>query len=494
VIDVERMARGVVIAGIDRETPFEQIPPFGGYVLFGRDDPAVADVRRLTDGLRERVVPQSPPAIGIDQEGGRVVRLRRDVEPMPSMMALGAVDDLELASRAGEQVAFDLRRAGCTIDFAPVLDLALRARNTAIGTRSLGANAERVAEIGAAFGRGLARGGIAPCYKHFPGHGDTEEDSHVSVPSVDVDELVLRERDLVPFARVAAQAPAIMTGHVVVQALDSTAVASLSSSVSRDLLRSLGFGGVCITDCLTMAGAGDAVHAAVRALSAGADAVIVSRPLEHAQAVADAIARAVANGEVSLARLNEAYDRVMTLRSAASAPIPVDAFAPHPGVGREIARRAVTLIRGLAHADPLTSMVISFEGTTVDGVAPDATARPSLRTEAPALAQAELPLDPAAVSLDPVFERLESSRRRPIVIARRAHLHERQVDAIAAIVARYPDALIVSALEPFDVPLFGAAIHVVACYGDDAAAIGGLADVLFTNALPEGRLPVELGR
>ena len=125
------------------------------------------------------------------------------------MMALGAVDDLELAERAGEQVAFDLRRAGCTIDFAPVLDLALRARNTAIGTRSFGSDPERVAELGAAFGRGLTYGGIAPCYKHFPGHGDADDDSHVAVPSIDAPETMLRGRDVLPFARVAADAPAI---------------------------------------------------------------------------------------------------------------------------------------------------------------------------------------------------------------------------------------------------------------------------------------------
>ncbi|HEY1429094.1 MAG TPA: glycoside hydrolase family 3 N-terminal domain-containing protein, partial [Candidatus Tumulicola sp.] len=413
-IDIERLARGIVFAGIDRETPLEELPQFGGYVLFGRDDPSVADVRRTTDGLRERTAPEPPPVIGIDQEGGRVVRLRRDVEPMPSMMALGAVDDLELTSRAGEQVAFDLRRAGCTIDFAPVLDLALRARNTAIGTRSLGANPERVAELGAAFGRGLASGGIAPCYKHFPGHGDTEDDSHVSVPSIDATDAALRERDLTPFARVAARAPAIMTGHVIVRAIDANDVASASSAVT-DLLRSLDFGGVCITDCLTMAGAGVASEAAIRALYAGADAVIVSRPVAAADEVVAAVVRAVANGALTLQRLTQAYDRVTRLRAAATEPIAVEAFPPHPGIGREIARRAVTLIRGLAHVDPLTSMAISFEGATVDGIAPDAFSRPSLRSESPALAQATLPLDCDAGALAPVFERLTRSGRRPVV-------------------------------------------------------------------------------
>ncbi len=131
------------------------------------------------------------------------MRLRDGVEPMPPMMALGAADDLELARRAGEQIAFDLRRAGCTMDFAPVLDLALDPRNTVIGTRSFGADPQQVAELGAAFGRGLRAGGILPCYKHFPGHGATAVDSHEALPAIEADEATLRARDLVPFAAVA---------------------------------------------------------------------------------------------------------------------------------------------------------------------------------------------------------------------------------------------------------------------------------------------------
>jgi beta-N-acetylhexosaminidase len=488
---VERLARGVVFAGIDRDVASGDVPCFGGYVFFARDSSGIENVRRLANELRERFAPDLPPAIGIDQEGGRVVRLRRDVEPMPSMMALGAAGDLELAARAGEQVAFDLRRAGCTIDFAPVLDLALRARNTVIGSRSLGSNPQRVAELGASFGRGLERGGIAACYNHFPGHGDTENDSHVAVPAIDAAKSTLFERELIPFRRIAAESAAVMLGHLVVRSIDPDAVASASPGVVA-CLRDIGFAGVCFTDCLTMAGAGDAPGAAVRALVAGADAVIVSRPWQAAEAAAAAIIDAVATGRLSMDRLMEAHERVLGLRAAASEPIDLDAFPPHPGVGREIARRAVTLIRGLAHADPLTSAVVSFEGETVDGVAPDATTRPSLRSEAPALVDHVVPLDPSANAMEPVFLQLLHDGRRPIVMARRAHLYARQADAIASLVERFPDALIVSALEPFDIPAFGAARHVVACYGDDASAIGGLADVLFANALPEGQLPVTL--
>ena len=168
----------------------------------------IEEFRFFTDMLRAKSL-ETPPLIAIDQEGGPVARLRQGVEPIPSMMAVGATGDLELARRAGEQTAFDLRRAGCTMDFAPVLDLAIDPRNTVIGTRSFGAVPQRVAELGRAFANGLSGGGIVPCFKHFPGHGATSVDSHDALPLLASDESTLLERDLVPFAAVAREASAI---------------------------------------------------------------------------------------------------------------------------------------------------------------------------------------------------------------------------------------------------------------------------------------------
>ena len=115
-----------------------------------------------------------------------------------------------------------------------------------------------------------------------------------------------------------------------------------------------------------------------------------------------------------------------------------------------------------------------------------------MKREAPALAELTLSLDPAQAEMERVFATLAQSDRRPILLARRAHLHPEQAEAIAAVVARYPDALVVSLLEPFDLPFFASARHLLAAYGDDAASIGGLADVLFGNSMPAGKLPVAL--
>jgi beta-N-acetylhexosaminidase len=482
VSDIAEKTRAIILTGLtDLPTSREHVG-FAGHVLFSRNGESVAELRFFTDMLRAEYL-DAPPIIAIDQEGGTVARLREGVEVIPSMMALGAAGDLELAQRAGEQTAFDLRRAGCTLDFAPVLDLALDPSNTVIGTRSFGDNPQSVATFGAAFAAGLASGGITPCYKHFPGHGATSVDSHRALPVLDAGETTLLARELVPFAAVASKASAFMSAHVLVPELDAQRPATLSRSIATDLLRSkLGFNGVLVTDCLEMdalSGYGP-VQSAVEALIAGADLLLFSHHVELAIAAAAAIEKAVGDGRVPLRRLEEAHRRVMRLREGASPPLPIDAFAPHPNVGREIGRRAVTLLRGIPEADPSASVAVSF----------GADAAP-LQHEAPVLAGLCAPADPTPADIDRILTSLSQSGRRAIVLARRANLHPTQAQAIATILQLYPDAVVVSLAEPFDLPIFTEARHLLATYGDNAPSIGGLADVLFGNSVPTGHLPVS---
>lgn len=492
--DIATMARGTIAAGFDGLEYDPSLPRFGAYVLFARNVASLQQVRALTDALRARANGDgAEPLIAIDQEGGRVVRLREGVEAMPSAMALGATGDLELARRAGERVAFDSRRAGCTLDFAPVLDLARYPANTVIGTRSFGSDPQGVAAIGAAFVEGVQGGGVAACCKHFPGHGATPDDSHVALPAIEDDAPALLARDVAPFAALAPHCAAIMGTHGVVRAFDDLP-ATLSKRVITDLLRgALGFAGAYVTDCLQMSAlaAWGVPGAGVAALNAGADLLIVSHDPALAGETAERIERAVADGTLSLDRLREAYARVLRLRGNARPPIALDAEAPHPGIGREIGRRAITLVRGEARMDATATAVISFEGAVGEGIETAPAAAASLRRELPSLHEMRAPLDPGDDAAGALLEALTQTRRRPLLLARRAHLHPGQARAIARIVAAHPDAVVASLLEPWDVTLFAGTRHVVAAYGDDAPSLGGLADVLFDGRRAEGRLPVE---
>lgn len=501
--ELRDLAAGILCSGFDATTIDENLEerlralPLAGLILFARNIVSLEQTRALTGRIRDIYGSQPQPIIAIDQEGGRVARLRDGVEVLPSMMALAATGDLDLAQRAGEQLGFDLRRAGCNVDFAPVLDLALFGENTVIGARSFGDNPERVAALGAAFARGLESAGIVATYKHFPGHGSTAIDSHLDLPVIDLPEAVLRGRDLVPFARVLGGARAVMTAHIVVRAMDEERPATLSPRLLTGLLRDdLGFAGVCFTDCMEM----DAIRAsvgtaegAVQAVLAGADCILVSHSLDLARESVNRIVDAVASGRLSRERLQSAFDRVQRLRASLALPSELDAAPPHPGVGREIGRRAVTRLRGEAHAEPQRSVVVSFEGTTVEGAQGAHVQHASLaRICGSDMAELVVPLDPGKTQRDELLQSLERAGRRPIVMMRRAHIFAGQAEAVAAILRRYPDALIVSVREPFDALNLAGAAHVLCTYGDERPSIEGLAEVILGRETPGGTLPLEL--
>jgi beta-N-acetylhexosaminidase len=481
------LASGVIVTGFHgtRLSPAQrdalQRLPLAGYILFSRNLEDVAQARSLTDTLRGAT--PVPPIVAIDQEGGRVMRLRAGVEAIPTMMALGALDDAARAFEAGEALAHDLRRAGCTHDFAPVLDLALDPRNTVIGTRAFGSNGEMVARLGGALARGLETGGITATFKHFPGHGATAYDTHLGPARLDCDEAMLRARDLAPFAATLGDGVAIMAAHVAVPAIDGERPASLSRRFLTGILRDeWGFTGVCFTDCMQMdaiaRGVGT-VRGVTEAIAAGADCALVSHDPDLAVEAAHHLANAVERGDLPLERLREAHGRVMTLRARAQAPLDVQALAPHPGIGRRIAREAVTLVRGEPRADAAADLAIVF-------------GEASLAEHAPALEERTLDVDPDDSEIAATVAAVRSCERRPIVLAYRAHLYERQARAIDAILAHAPDSMVVSTGEPYDVPLFARARHVLACYGNEDVSLAGLSDVIFLGVPCAGVLPVAI--
>jgi len=481
------LASGVVVTGFSAARPNAtdlaalRRVPFAGYILFARNLEDVEQARALVDALRTPGHP--PPIVSIDQEGGRIMRLREGVEPMVPMMALGALGDTQLAFDAGQTLAHDLRRIGCTLDFAPVLDLALDSCNTVIGTRAFGTAVPLVRDLGRALARGLSHGGITPTFKHFPGHGATSFDTHLGPARLEVDRATLEARDLAPFAACMRDDAAVMAAHVAVPALDGDRPASLSRAFLTGVLRDAwGFNGVCFTDCMQMdaiaRGIGT-VRGVTEAIAAGADCALVSHDPQLAFEAVQHLADAVDRDEVARERLVQAYDRVMLLRKHASAPLDLDALAPHPGIGRRIAREAVTVVRGLPRADAAADIAVIFgEG--------------SLAAHAPALEERLVPVDPDDAQIAEITDAVRASNRRPIVLSYRAHLHPAQAQAIEEIRAHAPDAMIVSTAEPYDVRLFEQARHVIACYGNDRLTLAGLCDVIFLGEPCGGVLPVAV--
>jgi beta-N-acetylhexosaminidase len=241
------------------------------------------------------------------------------------MRTVGNTRDPELAHAVGGVIGRELSAVGIDLDFAPVLDVDTNPENPVIGSRSFDRDPETVAELAVSLARGLMDAGVAACGKHFPGHGDTHQDSHHELPHVAHDRERLRAVELVPFAAaVRAGFPAMMTAHVVMEAFDADAPATMSRAVVGGILREeLGFGGVVFTDDVDMrAIAGHfAVEEVARAcLLAGVDSFLCCQSVDVAHQMIDAIAAAVRSGAVPESRFAEASRRVETLTAQWAKP------------------------------------------------------------------------------------------------------------------------------------------------------------------------------
>ncbi len=253
-----------------------------------------------------------PLMVTLDGEWGPAMRVT-DAPRFPYNICLGAIADDNLLYDYGREVARQCRELGIGVDFAPVLDVNSNPRNPVIGYRSFGEDPERVSRLGVAFSRGLADGGVMPVGKHFPGHGDTDTDSHHALPVLNRTAQQLEQTELVPFRDyIAAGMPGIMTGHLTVPALDPTGTpASLSPAITTGLLKKrMKFNGIVFTDALAMKGAktSDEANNCVAALKAGADVLLQPRSL-----VSDiqAVVAAVKSGEISEKQVNNSCRKIL---------------------------------------------------------------------------------------------------------------------------------------------------------------------------------------
>jgi beta-N-acetylhexosaminidase len=299
----------------------------------------------------------------------------------PSNMAIGATGRDEDAHDVARAIGEEARAVGIQIDFAPVVDVNNNPNNPVINTRSFGEDPARVARLSALFVRGLEEAGAVATAKHFPGHGDTDVDSHVGLPIVGASMPRLDSVELVPFrAAIKAGAGLVMTAHIALPAVagDSTTPATLSPRIITGLLRdSLGFGGVTITDAMTMEGVGKGYtteQSSVLAVQAGAD--ILLKPSDPTRAI-DAVVAAVERGEISRGRIDSAARHVLALKArvglAANRYADLEALRDvvgspaHRALAAEVAQRAITLLRDRENLIPVRgsrALVIQYAPET----------------------------------------------------------------------------------------------------------------------------------
>lgn len=295
----------------------------GGIIYFRRNIKSLRQVSKLSNELQAISIKQRvglPLMISTDQEGGIVHQLIGGTY-FPGSMVLGATKNTELAERMGQAIAKELKTVGINMDFAPVLDVNCNSLNPVIGVRSFGEDPFWVAKLGVAFIKGVQAEEVIACGKHFPGHGDTVSDSHLTLPVVKHDRNHLEKVEFYPFTQaIQAGVDSIMTAHVCFPSIEpkEDIPATLSYNVLTNLLRKeLGYTGIIITDCMEMKAIADGFgtsEGAIMSIKAGSDIVLVSHSINKQKQAIEMVVEAVKKGEISEERINQSVLRILQLK------------------------------------------------------------------------------------------------------------------------------------------------------------------------------------
>jgi len=470
----------------------------GGVIYFGQNIRDAAQVAALSAGLQQAAGGQSPHLpllIGTDQEGGIVSRLAGVTTVFPGQMAAGATRDPALISAQDQATGAGMRALGINLDYAPVADVNVDPANPVIGIRSFGSRPALVADLTAAAVAGFHQAGEATVAKHFPGHGDTDVDSHTGLPVI---HHTLRQWwaiDAPPFqAAIRAGVDEIMIGHIKVPALDDSGQpASLSRKVVTGLLRDrLGYQGVVVTDSLQMAGVLQGhtpAQVAVQAVQAGCDQLLM--PGDPGVAY-HAVLRAVRRGRISLAQLDASVARVVSLKVARgllgepavspSAVAGLENTPPQRDLSQQLANRSITVVANRSQRPsgpggkdrllPLRSKRVYVAGPAAAGLTaalqPDLAASGGRIVAGPADAQVIVAATQDAVS-DPAQQQL-----------------------VHGLVATGTPVVVLATGLPYDLGLFAGMRAAVASYSGSAVSLSAAAAVLTGRLRPVGQLPVGI--
>lgn len=495
--------------GVD--TPAQVVEKYhlGGVLYFGYTGNVVdpAQLARFSNDLQEVAVGQRgrgvPLDLSIDQEGGVVARLLAPWTEFPGNMAAGASGADDLVEQQWAVTGEELRAVGVTTDFGPVVDVNTNPLNPVIGVRSFGEEPALVGRLGTLATRALQEQGVSATLKHFPGHGDTEVDSHFGLPSVSYDRQTLEEVHLAPFrAALASDPDLVMSAHIVLEAVDPDLPATLSHPVLTGILRQeMGYDGIIVTDALDMRGAREEFgddQIPVMALQAGADVLLNPPDMEVAyQGVLDA----VRTGAVSEARVDQSVRRILALKAERDQfrqPLVDEAAVgqhvgtpEHLAVAEQLAQRAATVVRNDAGVLPLAA----GGGAAAVAVGPTA-AQPAVVSAG--LAARGYAASTLATAATPTAAQIQQATAAAdaaslaVVTTSSAWRSAAQQELVRSVVATGTPTVVIATRDPYDVGYLPTAQTAVAVYGTRAVSLRGALAVVFDEVPPTGRLPVGI--
>lgn len=474
----------------------------GNVALFAHNLESACQVRDLCENLQRtiRAACGQPALISIDQEGGVVARLPQDAVSFPSAMAVAATGEPENAFRAALYTGRELAALGINCNLAPVADINTNAQNPVIGVRAYGARPRQVSAFADAAVAGYLQAGILPVAKHFPGHGDTNVDSHLGLPVVNKSLEEMEACELIPFrSAVEHGVPAVMAAHILFPALEADGVpATMSAAVLQGILRGkLGFSGLIMTDCLEMGAIQKycgTPEGFVAALRAGADMGCISHTPALALRALELAEQAVEDGTLPMARVDEAVAHVLAAkRRFASAHAPwseVNAPEHRAAAGRMMAQ-AVTRMDALGPL-PAVDGHAFFVGCPAYRATFASSAPDDGRTFAQTMAErfgarfAVTPVQPGQVDLGRVLQ--ETAPGQTVVVGTyNGHLNRGQIDLANALCAAGRAVIAVALRNPYDLTAIDAGAWKIAAFEYTPLSFDAVEQVL-RGAQAPGRL------
>ncbi len=451
-----------------------------------------------------------PLLISIDYEGGTVYTpITLGFEYLPTNMMFSATQDEEAAATVAYLAGLELRRAGVHINFSPVLDVNSNPHNPIIGVRSFGSDPANVTKMGLALMNGFKAAGVVSVVKHFPGHGNTTEDSHYKVPVVHDSLDTLEKVHLAPFAQaIKHQVPGVMTGHIMYPALDINNISTFSRPILHDLLREkMGFNGFVVTDSLDMKSTTffcKIPDCAVKSLDAGADMLLLGRYIKI-NTVFNRMKEQLAARKDN-ARLEEAAKRIFDLKKELGLldgplPVPTPTDKAYRAALQDVSDKAVTLARNRRNLLPFTPARADGKKPTVCAVffAPSRFA-----DQLPDFSQPFLESGWDVRTYNAALTPRAKDSRRAAQCAQGADLlvvtslqwadktNINQKNAINGLIKENPNTVFISTMSPYDIPKYPEADTVLATYGLSRYALKSAAKIILGKIQPHGILPVEL--
>ncbi|MBI5931087.1 MAG: beta-N-acetylhexosaminidase [Chloroflexi bacterium] len=468
----------------------------GGVILFGRNIQNPPQVAKMTQAFHQAA--KYPLLICIDQEGGTVARLRDGFTESPGAMALGVADSESLAEDVSAMLATELRALGINWNLAPVVDITHDISNPSVGTRSLGRDRARVAQMAAAEVRGFQKAHVAASAKHFPGLGNTAVDTHLALAVIDGSLDYLWEHDLVPFRAVVDTGTAtVMISHVKFTELDPEYPATLSPRIIQNLLRQeIGFAGVACTDCMEMKAIADhygSGESAILAALAGIDLILFSHSFtdQHPLSVEVyySLLEAVQSGRLPMQQIDEAVARVMALKEkyaiVGDPQLDLIRTPDHLELAQRAARAGLMLVKTQTDIFPLRdgikAGVVEF-ASIIDSEIMEQGGLSGFIT----LLHQQTPHIPS-ISLRPMDYRPEDLARAReiatqsevlILASRNAHLIPAQLEVARELLGLAKGSILMALRNPYDAQALGEADSILCTCGDSKPSLSAGVEAL----------------